>query len=464
MEQVHKRFRVLKAGQVLEIHGTLGDTANLNILNEMVADQNIFDCSGILATSWLGLTTFNRYLNDLKGKTELVRVPARVFRCLKLMPQFGTKYTVTSFEIEIMDPSNPAVRPQTRVMGVKDLEKVARKNQGGFLRFSPSEELVGSLFHLLPSLFKFARDAPETYTLPWAKANHEHFSFWYNYLSFVGTMNSLSVDLIVAVQNGLSHLLRNIKNRIANAEAGVSWIHPELNLGTANIVTQFIEWMDHSCSDLCRALETVQANFETLTREVQVLANRADIETPDPFFDKITNATAEIIGLRTLTERIETIGERTGRNILGLKIAGTIKAVLAKVEIKDVPTETLAKVRDSFEIMDPMSEDSWLDTREVIDQELEEINADTGQCVVIIQGFDLLRQVLEHRMFEAGMIAESLPALRSGTMNWTDLKAKLEKQIARAMVTDQEKFSNSFFIKHVEIAKGTPAPGDVFLF
>ena len=464
MEQLQKRFRVLKNGNVLEIHGTLGDTANFNILNEMIGDHNIFDCSGILSTSWLGLTTFNRYLSDISGKVELTRVPVRVYRSLRLMPAFGDKYKIKSFEIEVMDPQNPMDQPTTRWIEVKELEQLARKNAGGFTHIAPTEEVVGSVYHLLTSMLKFGSEPPETYQFVWAKANSTQYWFWHNYLSFVNTMNCLAVDLIVAVQNGLTHLLRNIRNRIGNAEAGVAWIHPELNLGTADTVGQFIDWMDKSCSDLKDAIERLQFKFEAIVRQIQSIANNQQLTGPEIFFQQVNAAAAIIKEFQSITDRIEIIGERTGKNILGLKIAGTIRAVLAKVEMKDVTTEILSKVRDSFEIMDPMSEGSWPDTRDVIDQELEEINTDVGQCVVIIQGFDLLRQVLEHRMFEATIISTEIPKLEQGKVEWQDVRSKMEKQVSRTMVTDQEKFSNSFFLTHVQVSKNSPSPGDVFLF
>ena len=100
--------------------------------------------------------------------------------------------------------------------------------------------------------------------------------------------------------------------------------------------------------------------------------------------------------------------------------------------------ELLSRVRDQFEIMDIMSEDSWEDTKPLIQKDLKAIQDYRKSCCVILQGFDLCRQVLEHRLSEVEVIINNKG-------NLSEIRTQVLEAITARMVTEQEKYCCRFF-------------------
>ena len=85
-----------------------------------------------------------------------------------------------------------------------------------------------------------------------------------------------------------------------------------------------------------------------------------------------------------------------------------------------------------------------------------------SKIIILLQGFDLLRQILEHRLHEGEAIQDFLTR---GGADWRGTKAAVFSLVNRTLVTDQEKYSCEFFIP--EAARGednNQKPGDILLF
>ncbi|MGC5189022.1 hypothetical protein ACPXBB_25825, partial [Escherichia coli] len=81
-------------------------------------------------------------------------------------------------------------------------------------------------------------------------------------------------------------------------------------------------------------------------------------------------------------------------------------------------------------LMDFESMDSWIGTKAAIVSELDSIDGEIGKCVLLLQGFDLARQVIEHRLREADYLVQHLPALVNQSLPWQEAKDAL-LQLAR---------------------------------
>lgn len=117
--------------------------------------------------------------------------------------------------------------------------------------------------------------------------------------------------------------------------------------------------------------------------------------------------------------------------------------------------------------MDILSEDSWPDTKVEIFREIDGIENKIGKCVTTLQGFDLLRQILEHRFHEGQIVKEQLPDVLAGNIHWAGHKDALYEKIGKQLATDQEKSSYSFYLpegfnQFAEVDR--KEPGDVLLF
>ena len=118
-------------------------------------------------------------------------------------------------------------------------------------------------------------------------------------------------------------------------------------------------------------------------------------------------------------------------------------------------------------MMDPLIGDSIEEIVELITAEVVALESDIGNALVMLQGFDLARQVLEHRETEI-----SLPwvaaAFGPDVEAWDAGKAELFEKMAKRLVTEQETSAFNYFIqRHVTTTteKSLEAgPGDVLLF
>ena len=90
---------------------------------------------------------------------------------------------------------------------------------------------------------------------------------------------------------------------------------------------------------------------------------------------------------------------------------GIFQERLESVQDTDLSAEQLENIRDLFCIMDPMSADSWSDTVMELWPELEDLRNNADICTTNLQGFDLTRQILEHRIHECEIIAQYGPSL-----------------------------------------------------
>ena len=127
----------------------------------------------------------------------------------------------------------------------------------------------------------------------------------------------------------------------------------------------------------------------------------------------------------------------------------------------------LTAIRDAFAIMDIMSEDDWMATRVIIMDEIEHIEGLIGRCIVTLQGFDMMRQILEHRIQEMLLVTELFKANGADSLLDPDVKEQVLGKIGAHMVTEQEKVAFEFYLPDgfARFAQtDRKEPGDVLLF
>src|SRR5690606_24378944 len=127
--------------------------------------------------------------------------------------------------------------------------------------------------------------------------------------------------------------------------------------------------------------------------------------------------------------------------------------------------DLLARVRETLNIMDPLSDGSWDETKAAIFLRTQDIEQLVSNLIVLTQGFDLLRQIIEHRIVEIETIEAYLN--RGAPCNeLVSFTSDLHDRIRKKLVTDQEKLSVDAFIPDVLAEHGAEAhkPGEVLLF
>jgi hypothetical protein len=121
-------------------------------------------------------------------------------------------------------------------------------------------------------------------------------------------------------------------------------------------------------------------------------------------------------------------------------------------------TATLASLRETLNIVDPSSAGCWNGTKTAIFLHTQEIEQQVSNLIVLSQGFDLLRQIIEHRIAEIEIIESYLKG-GAPDEELESFTGHLHDRIRKKLVTDA-------FIPDVIAEHGAEAhkPGEVLLF
>jgi hypothetical protein len=115
--------------------------------------------------------------------------------------------------------------------------------------------------------------------------------------------------------------------------------------------------------------------------------------------------------------------------------------------------------------MDPLTEGDWIATKEAIFARTQDIEDLVSNLIVLTQGFDLLRQIIEHRLTEIEAIELYLDQ-GAPDAELESFRQQLHDRIRRKLVTDQEKLSVDAFMPEMIEEHGNKAqkPGAILLF
>lgn len=459
---IQKRFRVHKTGETIQLHGIITDTSNLKALDEMVSDRNVFDCSQVVSASWNGLLRLDAYLSKLSGKITLTHVPYHLFQYLRLLPNVGHKYILGEIELTLLGSADGGGAYQTRFLNTAVLNTLAHRDPKPFIQLEDGAQLIGRDSFICPARFGSRDYQQSALKSGWYQQNTEQFDFWYDYVSFANITLSLAMDLIQSQEATLEALLKDIELGVNAIEKSLGLLLPNFQATGAQSLNNVSVFVKRSCDHLGTILDKSGTEVSDILVRMQLLAGNRDFLQAEELYKLLREFGATISTLYATLTSIEEIGASTGQQISNLSRISSYKNLILGLKPEDVSDETLHAVRETMDIMDPLSEGDWLETRVEYLQHLESVDQSLSKIIILLQGFDLLRQILEHRLHEGEAIQDFL---KRGGADWRGTKAAVYSLVNRTLVTDQEKYSCEFFIP--EAARGednNQKPGDILLF
>lgn len=460
---IENRFRVHRSGDIVHLHGILTDTTNFKVIDEMLSGCRYFDCSQILNASWNGLVNFNKYLRELEQKITLTNVPNHIFNYLRLMPDANEVYSIEQVELDVIDLQ--AEEPQTRNVFVSTdkLKLLADECTRTFLNLSNHEAIFGKNSFVCPGKFGDRTVNADHGHSSWYRENKDEFDYWYDYHNFANITSFLAHDLVESLSSALTILLKEIELNVRQSESAIELLQGSSSESTADKIDAIIEYVRQSCDELSVALQKGSQEGKSLLLKIQLLADDAIGNQQEKLYGYIDKFCSVTLEMAKVLPKIEDVGANTGERISVLGVTKLLKSSLDSIDDDSVGPELLEKVRDELEIMDPLSEDSWPDTKEEFLAQIEDIDKAIGETVILVQGFDLLRQILEHRLAEAEQIMSFTSDPSSNF--WANVRDEVFKLVGKTLVTDQEKYSCEFFIPQAaEQQEEKQSPGDVLLF
>lgn len=430
----------------------------------MIADKNIIDFSGLKAASWLGLISLDRFLQDAQKQYILTNIPAAIYQYLKLLPNVFDNYTIDKFELIYFekDSFNSCMDPfVTNPMTLKDLNE---KSSSSILNISENSMLETFTQRYIPDFFSKIIDTPK-YHNDWFRANVDEVLFWSNLMDFWISTIGLSQDMVCSQRIGLNLLLQRIIVRVKQTEQAFSRVG-KVSFDLSSTLIDIKTWIEESSVKIQEILSSVLETCRRTKRKIIVSGENTYPVSRIVFVGHLNDFKSSILSLERHLENIEKISFTAGRNLVKLGVVGKLKQALMRIDGSNLNEETIESIRNDFHILDPFSDGSWLDTREEIENEFRSIKNDVGNTIVLFQSFDLLRQVLEHRIHELKIFENNLDKIQEDSCAWASLKVEFYDCIRRGLVTDQEKHSFNFYLTDAatDSEQELHSPGEVLLF
>ncbi|MBF0442909.1 MAG: hypothetical protein HQK54_13465 [Oligoflexales bacterium] len=450
---------------ILEIHGTLDDSVNLSDFNEMINDTVVIDFSSITEASWIGLTRFSNYLVEKAGNAVLINIPFSIYRYFRLVPEFGKRYRIGSFEIPVFNPDSPDGEVDLRKVEASYISDLLDKGMYDSLS-EIGPKVDGKLIFWCPSRIPRETSTDSTFTNTWVRQNREEFCFWRNFIAFAGITIGLAGGLISSCERGLLRLLSAMTERTSSVEKEPAQIRNRRKTGLAKKTGILSDWISEECQVLSKMIVEVQNCCDSSLRRLQSYSSTIQKDHEKDLYFHFITFIISVKALESIIDKIEDVGVEFGEKLLRLKAAFQVEPGTSDIKDPD-RTGKLPEQEDDFNAMDPLEKRESGLTRQDVFGELATIDSDTSRCAVLIQGFDLSRQLMEHRLIEANYLFKNMADIKNGVKKWTEAHSSIVEMIKDSMVTDQEKCAFFFFFSDFDTTEKKHAfcvPGEYLSF
>lgn len=177
-----------------------------------------------------------------------------------------------------------------------------------------------------------------------------------------------------------------------------------------------------------------------------------DTASAQDIYDQFENFMNFTDQLDPIAKSLEDVGVELGTHVLRFGDIGNLHQAFTTFNGNDLAEKVIISLRRKLKY-DQYINLTWFDTFQEIKNDFKFIDSELSKCIVALQGFDLVRQVFEHRIIEIKLFRENLNLVKNKQMPWEKLKEKITSQIVDRLVTDQEKYSFSFFFPDSTLSK-----------
>ncbi|BBH53375.1 hypothetical protein [Fluviispira sanaruensis] len=453
-------FEVIQEGSISKLKGHLVDSTQLEAHVQILSKAKEISLKELFSVSWLGLQRFYEMVFKFPNKTLLSDIPPHVYRILLLLPSFGKKVGVKSFMIEVSKPNQEKKKIS---MTIEKLAEIGKK-QGCFAHLEDGSRISGSLHHLCRPLFNDFSLPKKNFSSNWCKKNEGICNFFYEYSCFM----RVTLEMCSLAQDSTARLieesLQQICMRISNLEFGVKTIDPNFSEYKSRSLMSLMPHIHEVSKSVVIGLNLSSTTFEAVSETFEAIFLSERMVGPE-LFDQMDYFIKFTDQLTPMARSLEDVGVELGDNTLKYGEISSLRKAFETFSGRDLSEKNIATLRRKLK-MDQYTNLTWEETLKEIQNEFKLIQNELGRCIVALQGFDLVRQVLEHRVGEVEILRDHFEAVRSKEMHWEKLKELVLIKIVDRLVTDQEKFSFAFFFPDCTIKQNDSKllNGETFFF
>jgi hypothetical protein len=452
------RFRVHQANGVVSFFGCIGDTPDLAALDGVVTDKLICDFSQLAFASWIGLMSLGSYIQG-KGYHLIFRsIPFKIYDSLRMMKCFEEQ-ELESAELPLLDLASG--RASFKMTDLRSLRARAEAGED-WLEPTPGQRLLVPSRYTFPDLMPQRGGGPLPVKV--VTPQTDLVSFWLQYGAFCHSTIDISSVLVYAAKFNIMQILGEIKAKMASGEAALKIVDPKTNYTLVNRMDGMMLKIEASFDGLSEKIKVKLLECLAAFGDVTMKGSTGQFDA-NTFCQSLAASAGTTASLVDIAASCEECGSSIGGNMGALRVTQVLKNGLSAISKPN--GETVTAIRDAFAIMDIMSEDDWPATRIIIMDEIEYIETLIGRCVVTLQGFDMMRQILEHRIHEMVLLVEAYKAAGADSLLDPELREQVLTKIGAHMVTEQEKAAFEFYLPDgfARFAQTDRIePGDVLLF
>ena len=437
--EIENDFEVVFENGICTIKGHLVDSTDLEYMKETFSKSREISLGGLYSVSWLGLQRLYDCIYKLNNSIQLSDIPPHIYRILLLLPEFGKKIGIKSFQVEVFSSFNEMKKISMT------LEKLAGigKSQGCFAKLPDGQRISGSLHHLCRPYFKDYKLPKKNYVAKWCLENENLCTFFYEYACFTRVI----LEICSLAQDSTSRLieesLQNICSRISNLEFCVKSIDPDFSDYKSRSLMSMLPHIHEVSKSVVVGINLSSTTFEAVVQTFEALFMSERLVSSEIFdqMEFFINYTDQLV---PIAKSLEDVGVELGDNTLKYGEFSSLEKTFNSFNGTNLTEKNILSIRRKLK-MDQYINLTWTDTLNEIRAEFRAIQIELSRCIVALQGFDLVRQVLEHRIMEINIFKNLLNPVKNKQVPWEELKEKILIQIVDRLVTDQEKYTYYFF-------------------
>ncbi len=472
LEQQRYSAVIGSEGQIF-LRGVLDESSDLRQTIELIKERHKqstetpihLDFTHLKSGSWNGFLTLDRILAELKYDYYLSHISFDLFRYVALLPTLR-KSKLGEMEVLVVSSGQESQeRLQIRGYEVKGSlqsngnQNISLSKSGRFVCIG-SQQIVGKYSFIFGD-----HAASPSGSLAAPAGQKSEFDSWYDYVSFAAMTLALSEDLAKSIAISIIRLASELAAEYHSQATG---LEVAKNIDKS-VWAREAEDEAKILADRARETESIYGQIILgikknvhFAENIQKQLHLVEGDLREPIIKAIESFREIRVSLLEIVQLIENGGTETFA--LLISIPGKKLFDDAFGQAAEPSPECMEAIREAFSIMDPLTEGDWEETKQAIFERTKDIEQLVSSLIVLTQGFDLLRQIIEHRISEIEEIEDYLNR-GAAPSDFDSFKIKLYDCIKRKMVTDQEKLSVDAFIPDVlEHLDETHKPGEVLLF
>ena len=358
---------------------------------------------------WVGLVEFEKFISQFNKKFVFCNISPFVYQFVKLLPEFGERYGVEKYTLRTYDLNTFADEDETVELSENELMELSAKSEGRTILLNDSQAIDGFLSDILPSFFE-NRDSFK-FRSPWYKDCTDEADFWVNLLNFWTSCLQLSEDMIRTESASLVVILGKICEKTKMMVSTFQGIADADDLIDPSELQVLQNWIKEECDCTQSQVAACMTVSEMNKRRINHLIDSNELEDPSQLYAAIEAIGLTVSRLQLSLDDIENISYEASQFLVGINIKDVFEKIFQKIDSKGLSQEEFESICQNSGL-DSSKVENWETLQEVFTEDVEEIQKMVEDCVIIFQGFDLLRQVIEHRLAESKLLMEKMEEVK----------------------------------------------------